>query len=65
MRIYADYEPIYMDAFDEANQAMWNLKMEAARDGSYYFAPLECTQEEIDAQAARYGRQKLSAEDIA
>jgi hypothetical protein len=64
MSIYADYEAMYTDAFTEANQFMWNMKRDALRDGSYYFAARECTQAEIDAQAAKYGRPKLSAADI-
>lgn len=64
MRIYADYESMYQDAFAETNQFMWNIKKDALRDGTYYFAARECTQVQIDAQAAKYGRPKLSEADI-
>jgi hypothetical protein len=43
---------------------MWNIKKAALRDGTYYFAARECTQDQIDAQAAKYGRPKLSEADI-
>lgn len=64
MRIYADYEAMYQDAFTETNQYLWNIKKDALRDGTYYFADRECTQAEVDAQASKYGRPKLSAADI-
>ena len=63
MRIYADYESMYQDAFAETNQYIYSIKTDAIRNG-YYVAPLECTQDEVDAQSGKYGRAKLSADDI-